>query len=392
MKFINWQTKFLFLIVILQSCVQLKDSVFNEEEFLGKATNPTSIYSGTHNETFLNPFNMNTDNWGAGNIERLMLTEFKPLFGYNSIELQIIEKDGLTGAMVILYYADGSQSDIYYTPELVLNEEMYSNVLNKTVLTKTPFEYHFTENEGLLHCGIKLTDRFGNNIEMQVKEELREMQPVGLLAPIGGEADNPDFMTIVFMKHFKFLSQNEHEISVQINDQKAELVKLPVKINGVNGYQTKYSMEPVTVSWNINSDCVLRQIDATQTNLITLGNTEIETINNNGFIEIKRFSGIQKNHKVNIRFSPAIPNLQYVKTNIEINGRFAMSVDETKGIIGGEYSILKKNDTVNITLQPTEGYSPVPGKAWMKKMTWEAAVSKQEEGGYRLKSSWIKNN
>lgn len=391
MKYINWQTKVLILIVLMQSCIQLKDSVLNEDEFLGNKTNPLSIYSGPADSSFLNPFNINTDNWGAGNIERLMLTEFKDLERYNSIELQIIEKDNKTGALVILYFADGSQSDIYYTPELVLSEEMYTNVLNKTVLTKTPFEYHFYEEEGMLRCGIELTDRFENKIKMRVVEKLGEMQPVGLLAPIGGEAKNPEFMTLVFMKHFKFLSQNEPEIQVSINNQKAELVKLPVKINDVKGFQTKYSMEPVTVSWNINSDNELKPINSHQSNLIVDENIEIETISNHGFTEISCFTGIQKNHRINFRFSPAILNLQCLKEASEIDGRFAMSVDETKGIIGGNYTIQKQNEKIEISIQPTEGYSPAPGKPWMKKMTWKAEITKNTTGNYHINSAWRKN-
>ena len=391
MKYINWQTKILFLIIIFQSCIQLKDSVIDEDKFLENKTNPSTIYSKSGDGTFLNPFNINTDNWGAGNIDRLMLTEFKPLFGYNSIELQIIENNGKTGALVILYFADGSQSDIYYTPELVLSQHMYSSVLNKTILTQNNFEYHFTEEDGKLNCGLKLTDRFRNNIILNVSEKSGEMQPVGLLAPIGGEAKNPEFMTIVFMKHFKFLSQHEKEISVQINNQKAELVKLPVKINSIKGYQTKYSIEPVTVSWNINFDGDIAPLKTNQENLFSKNDIEIETINNDGYPEISRYTGSQKDHKINFRFSPAIPDLQHLKSNTTIHGRFTMSVDEITGIMGGEYTIRKENVKTEIIIQPTKGYSPLPGKAWMKKLTWKAELTENKNGSYQLKTVWNKN-
>lgn len=389
MKYINWQTRLLILIIVMQSCIHLQDTVVKVDEFLGNKSNPSSIYKDSGNGTFLNPFTINTDNWGAGNIERLMLIEFKPLFAYNTIELQIIKKDGKTGALVILYYADSTQADIYYTPELVLSKKMYSKVLNKTVLTKTNFEYHFTEEQGKLNCGIKLTDRFGNKIIMNVAEKLGEMKPVGLLAPIGGEAENPEFMTIVFMKHFKFLSQNEKDISFQINKQNAALVKLPVKVNAVKGYQTKYSMEPVSVNWNINFDGEIIPLTTNQSNLFIDKDIEIETINNNGHIEISRFSGIQKNHKVNFRFSPAVPDLQQLKNATTIEGRFSMSVDETTGIMAGEYFIQKQNEKTVLSIQPTEGYSPVPGKAWMKKMKWQAELTEKGDQ-FHIISKWTK--
>ncbi len=392
MKYINWQTKILLLIVVIQSCIQLKDSVIDENEFLGNKTNPLNIYENPGDGTFINPFNINTDNWGLGNIKKLMLVEFEELHGYCSVELQVAEKDGVEGGLVIVYYANKKQADVYHTPNLFLSKKMYTNILNNAVITETPIQYRFEEKRGLLKASLHFTDRFKNEINMVVDEQLGDMKPCGLLAPIGGEAMDPEFMAIVFMKHFKFLSQNEKEIQVDINGKKAKLIKLPVKANGVKGYQTKYSMEPVTVSWNKNDDTKLKKLRVNKNNLYQKEDSEILCLNNGGHLEIKRFSGIQNRHKVNFRFSPAIPDLQQLKNARTIEGRFSVSVDETTGIIAGEYIIQKQREIIVITIQPTKGYSPVPGKPWMKKMTWKATVSNDTKGDFILKSVWVKNN
>ena len=377
------------LLSVITSCIKLQDTVVDEDQFLGNKLNSTSIYSKKGNGTFLNPFNINTDNWGLGNIKRLMLVEFDALHGYRSVELQVIEKNGNQGGLVILYYSEKEQADVYHTSEMILSEEMYTNVLNNTTITETPFDYSFEENNGLLRTSLSLQDRFGNQINMSVNEKIGEMEPCGLLAPIGGEANNPEFMTIVFMKHFKFLSQKEEEILVTVNGDKAELLKLPVKANGIKGYQTKYSMEPVTVSWNINENTTLTKLEVNKDKIYRKRDVEIECLDNDGHLEIKRFSGIQKSSYVNFRFSPAIPDLQSLSDGVETNGRFAMSVDDVTGIIAGEYIVSNQNGHIKITISPTEGYSPVPGKAWMKKMVWIANIV-NEQDQYTINSNWTK--
>ncbi len=377
------------ILLLVTSCINIKDTVVDENSFLGIATNNSSIYSKESNGTFLNPFNINTDNWGLGKIERLMLVEFEALHGYRSLELQVINNQGEGGALAILYYTEKDQADVYHTPNLILSEEMYTNVLNEAIITATPLKYEFDEEDGMLKAELNFQDRFGNQINMLVNENSGEMTPCGLLAPIGGEANNPEFMTIVFMKHFKFLSQKEKEILVEINGDKAELLKLPVKANGIKGFQTKYSMEPITVSWNINANDVLLKLEVDKDNSFRGNDVEIECLNNDGHLEIKRFSGIQGSHDVTFRFSPAIPDIQCLAENTEVTGRFSMSIDDVPGIMAGEFIITNQHGETDFSITPTEGYSPVPGKAWMKKLVWKAKINGDKD--YTIESHWIKN-
>ena len=378
------------LAISILSCIQIKSTIVDEDTFLGHHVNDPAIYSKPGNGTFLNPFNINTDNWGVGNIERLLLVEFKPLADYRTIELQMIERNDTLGALVILYFDKTKQADVYHTANLAVDQAMYANILNKTVVTEAEIIPQFEEVDGKLKASLALTDRFNNRIEMQIDEQMPEMAPVGLLAPIGGEAQAPKFMTLVFMKHFRFLSQKETGISVTINDQEVTLDKLPIKVNGIKGYQTKYSMEPVTVTWNINADTLLTPLHLSETDLCRQNDVEIACSDNEGHLEIERFSGIQKNHLVNFRFSPAVPDLQCLADGLQIQGYFVMGIDDVPGIIGGEYQISTSDSEVQFIVEPTEGYSPVPGKAWMKKMTWHAAI-KKADGAFRLASQWIKD-
>jgi hypothetical protein len=374
---------------VFTSCITIKDTVVDEANFLGNKTNNTNIYSKESNGTLINPFNINTNNWGLGDIKRLMLVEFEDLQGYRSIELQVVENNGKQGGLVIMYYANKDQADVYHTPNLSLNKEMYANILNNTEIIATDIQYHFKEKEGLLQASLNFKDKFGNDINMLVNEKLGEMQPCGLLAPIGGEANSPEFMTIVFMKHFKFLSQNEKEIHVSINGDKAELIKLPIRVNGIKGFQTKYSMEPITVSWNMKTIGILNKLRVNENNLYKQEDIEIECLNNKGHLEIERFTGIQQGNLVMFRFSPAIPDLISLRNNIVVKGKFSMSVDSTTGIIAGEYIVTKTKDVVSLTIKPTKGYSPVPGKAWMKKMVWTAKI-RETDNQFTIKSQWTK--
>jgi hypothetical protein len=346
------------LLMLFTTCIKLEDTVVDERSFLGEKTNSTSIYAQKGNGTFLNPFNINTNNWGLGKIDRLLLVEFEALQGYRAVELQIISKQDEQGALVIMYHADKDQADVYHTPHLTLSAEMYSNVLNNATITAVPLAYGFQEESGLLKAHLDFTDRFGNTVMMRINEKTGEMAPCGLLAPIGGEADDPEFMTIVFMKHFKFLSQREDEIQVEINGVAADLLKLPVRANGIKGYQTKYSMEPVTVSWNINANEPLRGLPVDAHSLYRGKDFEIECLNNGGHWEIRRFTGIQGANSVHFRFSPPIPDMQSLAEYAKVSGRFAMSVDTITGIMAGEYAVEKQDGKIAIVIAPNQGLLP----------------------------------
>ncbi len=373
----------------LSACIQLKDSVVDENDYLGNRKNDISIYGSDKSGVLLNPFSLNTDNWGAGIIDRLMLVEFKPLANYRSIELQIIEKDGNEGAMVILYYDGESKADIYFSPHLALTHEMYAPVLNEVQLTASDFDYGFEETNGCLIANLSMKDRFGNSIVMNIEEQNPQMAPASLLAPIGGEAKEPEFMTLVFMKHFRFLAADEEKVSVDINGRPAELIKLPVKINGIKGLQTKYSMDLVSLSWNKNFKGVLAEIPVDKEGIEDQG-FELKIIENQGFYEIASLTGRQDGHELRIRFSPPIPQLNCLAGDVEIVGRFTLGVDEIGGIIAGEYELEKIDGNIYLEIEPKEGYSPVPGKAWMKKMEWEAQIIKKE-GQWKIKSGWEKS-
>ncbi len=382
--------QFVVLLVLLgfAACIQLKDSVVDENEYLGNRQNDIRIYGAAKSDVLLNPFRLNTNNWDAGVIERLMLVEFKPLANYRSIELQIIEKDGNEGAMVILYYDGESKADIYFSPHLALTHEMYAPVLNDVELTASDFEYGFEEKNGCLKIHLSLTDRFGNKILMDVDEQNPQMEPASLLAPIGGEAKEPEFMTLVFMKHFRFVAADEEKVSVDINGQPAELIKLPVKVNGIKGLQTKYSMDMVSLSWNKNFKGVLAEIPVNIGGIADQG-FELKIIENQGFYEITSLIGRQDGHELRIRFSPPIPQLNCLAGDLGVEGRFTLGVDEIGGIIAGEYELEKIDGNIYLEIEPKEGYSPVPGKAWMKKMEWEAQIS-DKDGAWQMKSAWEK--
>ena len=376
------------VIFLINSCITIKDTVVDENHFLKNKANNKSIYFKNGDATFLNPFNINTNNWGLGNIKRILLVEFEPLERYNCLELQVVENNGLAGGLVILYYEDGKQADVYHTPDLKLYPESYSNILNNAMVIPAVMQFSFMEENGKLMASLKFTDRFNNKISMNINEKLGEMQPCGLLAPIGGEAESPKFMTIVFMKYFKFLSQREEYIDVRINEEPVILVKLPVKINGVKGYQTKYSMDPVTVSWNLQTNQKLEKLQSTG-DIFKGDNYEIKLLNNSGHYEIAEFSGFQKDHAVRFAFSPAIPDLQCLANNTIISGRFSLNIDKTMGIMAGNYIVEKQYNQTILTIHPTKGYSPVPGKAWMKKMTWHAEIINKQDH-YFIHTKWTK--
>jgi len=369
------------------SNVKLKDIFIDHHKYLGKRENSLKIYGRPPRNMILSPFSMNFDP-----MDRLLLVNFEEDPIYYSIELQIFHKLDKEYPLVIMYRKD-NMMDIYYTNEVVVKnrEKMIMDLLTNVSFNQLEeIEYKFQFDEMGLDAYLFLKDKLEKEIEIKIKEKTHERELASILSPIGAVSKKPEYFPIVFLNKFGMVIKKNTEIFVKIHGLLRDTAEMPVRMNGMNVYLARYSLEPIICNWN---NCFKGNMNPIILNPPTLNisNKDITyyLLNNSDYYEIKQIYGNDgEGHTVSFEFSPAIPNILSLGSNSKINGRFSCIIDDKKGIFAGEYYLARTGGTIEFSITPTKGWQPFPGKLWLKTYKWTSEIQIQDIGDIKIASSW----
>ena len=367
--------------------VKFKDVVIDHYRYLGKSENSLNIYDKPPRNMILSLFNISFEP-----MDRLFLINFEEDPLYYGIELQVLRKADEFYPLVIMYRKD-NLIDLYYTNETaILDRKRMINDLHNNAsfnLLET-IDYKFDIDEMGLNTSLFLRDKLENKVEFRIKENVAGKELSAMLVPIPPVIKNPQYFPLVYLDKFSMVIKKGTNIFVKINEILRKPAELPVKIDKQKYYYARYSLDPINCNWNRSYTGNLNSILITPTkNEIIDENLSYELLNNNGYFEIKKVIGVDElKHSISFEFSPAIPNLLSLKSEIEIKGKFSLIIGKKKGVFAGVYQIKSRKDQVSISIQPTKGWQPFPGKLWLKTYKWAANIEILEDFEYKIQSKW----
>ena len=369
--------------------VKVEEVVVDHHKYLGKRKNSLKIYGYPPENMFFSPFNMTFDP-----IDRLMLVDFEEDPIYYGIELQIFRIADEEYPLVLLYRKD-DLVDIYYTNEAIIDnrkkliEDLLTNV-SFSQLEKIDFKFQ-VDSMGL-DAYLLLKDKLEKDIEFRIKENTPERDLTAMLAPVGADSKNPKYFPVIYLDKFGMVIKKGTEILVKTHGILRKPVELPVRMNGMHIYLARYSLEPIISNWNNSYSGNLNPILSNTSELkVKNENLIYDILNNEGYYEIKKISGKDEvGHTISFEFSPAIPNLVALKSNMNTKGKFSCCIDERKGIFAGEFYISRVGDIISLSIQPIKGWQPFPGKLWLKTYKWNAEIDIFEKNNIRIQSNWYR--
>ena len=369
--------------------IKIKDVVVDHHKYLGKRNNSLKIYESSPKNMIFSPFNITIDH-----IDRLMLINFEEDPIYYAIELQIFRIAGEKLPLVILYRKD-DLVDIYYTNEAIME---YRKKLIEDLLTNVSFnqleeiDFRFQTDDMGIDAYLFLKDKLEKDIEFKIKENTPGRELIAMLTPIHAASKKPQYFPIVYLNEFGMVIKKDTEIFIKIHGFLRKPVEIPVRMNGMYVYLAHYSLEPIIVNWNNTYSGRLNSIFLDPANKdVKKENLSYKILNNGGYYEIKKISGKDEfGHTISFEFSPAIPNLITLKSNVNIKGKFSCCIDDRKGIFAGEFYINRVGDIISFSIQPIKGWQPFPGKIWLKTYKWNADIDILEKNNIRIQSNWYR--
>lgn len=370
--------------------VKIKDIFINHHKYLGKSKNSLKIYDPPIRNMILSPFSIIFDS-----INRLLMVNFEEDPIYYRIELQIFLKLDKEYPLVIMYRKD-NMVDIYYTNEIVIKnrKEMLTDLLTDTSFNQLEdIEFKFQFDDMGLDAYIFFKDKLEKEIELKIKENTPGRELASILAAIAAVNKKPEYFPIVFLNKFGMVIKKNTEIFVRIHGFLRDTTEMPVRMNGMHIYLSRYSLEPIICNWNnaYSGNITPMVIDSPFYHIKEM-NLSIEILNNAGFYEIKKILGMDEiNHLISFEFSPAIPNLIALQSGKKIKGKFSCSLDDRQCIFTGEYHIKRIDEIITFNIHPTKGWQPFPGKLWLASYYWTAKIEILNEFDAKIQSYWYRN-
>ena len=351
----------------------------------------------------INPFVIN-----VAPMERLLLVNIEkdPDTVYIGFEPQVFN-DSIHGKghLIIAWRQDG-KVDVYHEGSLTLQREGY-DIVGKGLenMVETDFSHAAYEvEESGVQANYQFDDCYGRRVSIYINENNpKKRKPFGLLAPMGDAAENPSALPLILLHDFYFVRKKATELVISIDNKLHQPDGLPMPMDGVNMFFSRYSPCPLIARFNPAFDGKLVPLHLSPgQERVTCSEYDIDIQWENQQAGIKRI--IRKNgiHPLTLDFPDTFPNIHTLKSTRPYEGSFIISGDPTTGSIKGHYTLEKKEDATNITLIPSGGWIPKPTKLslrflytaakifkhWPKTYQWSASIFHHKDTDFSMNSSW----
>jgi hypothetical protein len=378
-------------LFIIHGCVIIKESSFQQEKYLdSRKNNPIELYktNDAQKDKFLPIMDFHPHSNVRGIITKLLLIEFLNHPDYYMIELQEVIDGESIGMVALIYGHNNEIVDIYFTNQLALNKREYESLLNRVTVQESDFESTLELNSNGLSASLLLKDRNGINIELEIRENRAMKEPKGLLAPIGSGSIRPDKFPFIYLKGFTMIKQKGTICSLKIGGKDYIIDRIPALVDFEKVYNAKYSFENLLIDWNKNYDGTVHPISIKKGQTLVSYETWDYFLNTNeGFIEIDAISTTVNDKSFTLYFSPAIPNLMNLQSDIFVDGKFAVQIDDISSVLGGVYKIETDKNRLNFEMQFEKGWQPMPGRLWIKDYKWTLELE-QSDSQYFINTYW----
>lgn len=364
--------------------IRVRPMAVDEETFLGEAAFPQALYAAPSGETLYSPFTLASDCF-----EQILSVDVARDPHYKTIELHVFKEP--PGAIVLLQTRAG-QINLYRRPGLPLAPRLH-HLNEEHPYYATDLDYQFNLTDSGLQAQIHLTDRQGRSIDVEIESHSGPDRTYDFLIPAGVDgSQQPHFFPLLYARKLAFLKPGQSEITITIDGENRRPARLLRPIHGRFAYRTQYISEPVAGILNPPQNSSLAPIQVKGPGEYRQDHLILTVIENNDHLEIAAIKCDEDpRHSLQLRFSPPLPDLLRLAATPQLIGRFSVSVDDQTGVIAGEYTLQRWANEVKISLNPTEGWQPNPGRLWAPTYRWDARLIFHVSGPPTLDGKWTRH-
>ncbi len=360
------------------------------------------IYGSAPAGRFYSPFDIVFDP-----MESLAIFDFEGDPEYTSLEVQRFDdRVKGTGAAALMWRLDG-KVDFYMPPGLSLSREATNVGKGVGEWITQDFDCQFAITPRGIDAHTALTLKDGRPLTFRTSESRRRVtRPITMLAPLGTDIEHPTFLPIFRMHEIDLLQRAHAEIDWRLGDTTCSPIKLPMPMpfNGKMVYFVRYCPDPMIGLLNSSFHGTLAALEPVDSPTVKHRHMTYHLANNRGYLEMHRVSARNPKHELYLDLTPALPEIGSLRDGTNVDGRFGVGVDDVEGIVRGAYQVRREGSQVQVTLQPTENWSPQGGplvkitflffppvfRTWVKTFRWMATITLKPDEAPTMSSHWTR--
>ncbi len=385
-------TPLAFAAVALAGCVTMNPSVVDPDVYLGGRSHPAEAYGPAGAPSILPLLDVRIDP-----MDRLFLVNIADDPVYEGVELQTFPRpDGEPDVRVLLWRPD--TVDVYDSPVREFDEAVDRRTIESLVsplavtMQRAGFDYRFDITEHGLDAELRMTDRQGRDVVVEVVETRGTPVTGGLIAPVGASSASPDYLPVFFLDEFALVKRRGTRVTISVDGAHRSPSKMTRLIKGPAAYFTRYSNRVVIAHWNERREALFppRPVAPGQP-IVAMNGIEYRIAWNGDRPEIAAAVATQGDDAVTFLFSPALPDVATLRPGARVDGRFVINVNDVRGVVAGEYEVERRGDAAHLVFQPLDAWQPpiLRGPSWVASYRYEAEID-LAGAMPRLHSRWVR--
>lgn len=340
-------------------------------------------------------------------MQRLLLVNIEndPDSLYIGFEPQVFDDDvNGRGHLIIGWRTDG-RVDVYHQPGLKLDSASY-DIAGKGLAHMVEVEMKqasFEVTEPGVQASYAFNDLHNRQVKIRINENLKaKRKPFGLLAPMGDAVSNPTAMPLVLLHDFYFVRRKATLTEISIDNRQHTPDKLPMPMNRRRMFFTRYSTNPLILTFNPACQQQLPMLEAMPLSpVVSSGDSHYHLQWDQGKASVSSITFSNPVHDVEMIFDPPFPDVLSLPPDTMAVGSFTIQGHHSTGSIQGQYTIRKQNGELQLSLHPSGGWKPRPDRLslrmmyrmaatfrkWPATYLWSARLYESQQG-WMMESGW----
>jgi hypothetical protein len=284
-------------------------------------------------------------------VDRMLNFEVADDPDYEGLELQVFEDPVHgRGMVVLLRRRQDGRFDVYRQPGVALDPayvQIGGELGECRQASIEPARFDISR------CGIdvdvRLSDLAGREIRVRIDDrDGRRRHPGTLLAPVGSTIEHPVWLPLFLMGGCDLVRKTGQAFDLRIGGRRVTTGRLP------GGWLhrrrlVKYTAAPTAVVLNPAGDGPVATVDPR-----TPGNVRFDGASN----RIERLQARTASHCAGLVLEPAFPDVARVRPGALATGAWRLDIDDHPAVVGGTWTVERRQDHVEIALDVTRGWRP----------------------------------
>lgn len=332
-----------------------------------------SITKINNKDTILIPFG-----FSYRPIKKLALINFEkdPDSKYIALEPQYLSGDHSgQGFRVIAYRKDG-YVDVYDGLNLQDDNDDSFDVTGKGLKERKKVAMEnssFKKVDGCLNLTFQFKDKYERQISLKISEQTKKKTSgVNLLAPVGSTTDNPSYLPLFFLYDFDFIRKSKTDLELKIDGKahKLDTFPYPFPKDFQWRYYTRYSQDCQIIEFANAGQKKLQEHELIN-NIVSINDNKFMFSADNNLNKMEHEDG---EHHFSVEFNPGMSDIRSLEEKNRYNGSLKINSDPAMGSISGDYWLNRDGKKVEIEMNMSAGWSPVPDSYFTKLMFGKKSV------------------